>query len=269
MLIKLLKYEFKATGRIFLPLYLALIVISFIQRLFLQFNIGSMGDVVVNILSLIVPSMFGAIIIAICVVTFVMIIQRFYKNLLGREGYLMFTLPVSVSKLIWSKLIVVMVWTALSVLVGIISFMIVVFNINDIGLVFSEFSRAFSLMFSEGFGLTALICFLIVVVSCVSEVLSIYLSMAIGQLSGKHKGLCSVGAYIGLSIIVNNIVMAIIFGAGNSALGKSILVNVFQPMSEMQAINSVMIILLAFFVIQSAVYFLLTKYLLTKKLNLE
>jgi hypothetical protein len=41
MLKKLLKYEFQATGRIFLPLYGALIVVAFIQRLFLAFNLTS------------------------------------------------------------------------------------------------------------------------------------------------------------------------------------------------------------------------------------
>ena len=55
MLRKLIKYEFKATGRIFFPLYLALIIIAFIQRLFFQFNIENMGSIVINILSLIVP----------------------------------------------------------------------------------------------------------------------------------------------------------------------------------------------------------------------
>ena len=50
MLRKLIKYEFKATGRIFFPLYLALIIIAFIQRLFFQFNIENMGSIVINIL---------------------------------------------------------------------------------------------------------------------------------------------------------------------------------------------------------------------------
>ena len=38
MLKKLLKYEFIATGRIFLPLYGALLIVAFIQRLFLNLN---------------------------------------------------------------------------------------------------------------------------------------------------------------------------------------------------------------------------------------
>ena len=107
-----------------------------------------MGSIVINILSLIVPSLFGAIVMAICVVTFIMTIQRFYKNMLGREGYLMFTLPVSVSKLIWSKLIVVMVWIILSVIVGSVAFMIVIFNFNDLKLLFSEFGNMMSQIFS-------------------------------------------------------------------------------------------------------------------------
>ena len=41
-------------------------------------------------------------------------VYRFYKNLMTDEGYLMFTLPVSRSQLIWSKLIVSMAWGILS-----------------------------------------------------------------------------------------------------------------------------------------------------------
>ena len=38
------------------------------------------------------------------------LIQRFYKNLLRDEGYLMLTLPASVHQQVWSKLIVSSVW---------------------------------------------------------------------------------------------------------------------------------------------------------------
>lgn len=43
------------------------------------------------------------------VVTAVILIQRFYKNLLGSEGYLMFTLPVTVSQHLFSKTIIAVV----------------------------------------------------------------------------------------------------------------------------------------------------------------
>ena len=60
--------------------------------------------------------------------------------------------PVSVSKLIWSKLIVVMVWIILSVIVGSVAFMIVIFNFNDLKLLFSEFGNMMSQIFSGGIG---------------------------------------------------------------------------------------------------------------------
>lgn len=271
MLRKLIKYEFKATGRIFFPLYLALIIIAFIQRLFFQFNIENMGSIVINILSLIVPSLFGAIVMAICVVTFVMTIQRFYKNMLGREGYLMFTLPVSVSKLIWSKLIVVMVWIILSVIVGSVAFMIVIFNFNDLKLLFSEFGNMMSQIFSGGIGFISIMIegILLVLAACASEVLSIYLCMAIGQLSDKHKGLCAVGAYIGISIIVGNVVFAIIAGADSTPFVLNLVERFLMPMDPIQAMNVTLIAMLLFCLIEATVYFLVTKYLLTKKLNLE
>ena len=138
MLRKLMQYEFTATGRIFLPLYGALIVVAFIQRLFLNFNIGNMENLSLGILASSVPMLFLILLVAVFVTSFIMMIIRFYKNLLTSEGYLMFTLPVSVSKLIWSKLIVIVIWMILSVIVGVIACLILVMSISDsAGLIYS------------------------------------------------------------------------------------------------------------------------------------
>lgn len=48
--------------------------------------------------------LFFALCVAIVVLTAMIIIQRFNKNLIGDEGYLMFTLPVSHVQLLTSKL---------------------------------------------------------------------------------------------------------------------------------------------------------------------
>lgn len=269
MLKKLLKYEFQATGRIFLPLYGALIVVAFIQRLFLAFNLNSLDSLALNILTAMVPTIFGALIMAICVVTFIMMMQRFYKNLLGREGYLMFTLPVSVSKLIWSKLIVIVVWSILSVLIGILSFFIVFLQAVDFTLIMSEFGELLKQLHINHFMLSAVETVVLILAVGISEVLSIYLSMAIGQLSNKHKVLSAVGAYIGISILVNNVVMAVVISAGNSPLGDTLFRTLFSGLNEVQTVNVGLMIIILFFVIQAVVYFLITKHLLTKKLNLE
>ena len=72
--------------------------------------------------------------------------------------------------------------------------------------------------------------------------------MAIGQLSNKHKVLSAVGAYIGISILVNNVVMAVVISAGNSPLGDTLFRTLFSGLNEVQTVNvGLMIIILLLF----------------------
>ena len=57
--------------------------------------------------------LYMGVMMAAFVVTAVILIQRFYKNLLGSEGYLMFTLPVTVTQHLLSKTIIAVVMIAL------------------------------------------------------------------------------------------------------------------------------------------------------------
>lgn len=269
MLKKLMKYEFIATGRIFLPLYGALIVVAFLQKLFFDFNFGNMRNISLNILVGAIPVLFTTLIVAVIVTTFIMMIMRFYKNLLSSEGYLMFTLPVSVSKLIWSKLIVIFVWTILSGIVGMFAFCIIFLNISDFAAIFSEMGRFFVEM-SKQRAWPVMIEFIVLMIAiAVSFILSVYLSMAVGQLSDKHKILCSVGAYIGLNIVINNIVLAVFVGIANGPVGEMIYRGILENLSEMQAFHLVMIGFILLYVVLCAIYFIATKIILTKKLNLE
>ncbi len=61
------------------------------------------------------------LIVGIFVITLIVILQRFYKNLVKEEGYLMFTLPVKPWELITSKLIASVIWTFVSTIVVMIS----------------------------------------------------------------------------------------------------------------------------------------------------
>ena len=94
MLTKLLKHEFRATARIMGPLYLVLLAVA------LGFNFSARlmdtSNVVLNILAALVILAYVAAIIGVFIVAFILMLQRFYKNLLGDEGYIMFTLPASV-----------------------------------------------------------------------------------------------------------------------------------------------------------------------------
>ena len=121
MLTKLLKYEFKATARTYGAIYLALLAaagligISFRTEDFAVYRYAfGIGTTVYSLLAM-----------ALVVVTIVTVIQRFTKNLLGREGYLMHTLPVTESQLVASKLLSSAVWLLASAVVGVVSLVII------------------------------------------------------------------------------------------------------------------------------------------------
>ena len=92
MLAKLLKYDFKAMFKIFLPLWGVLLVVSGVNRLISGSPLAEGGGM--GIFTSLLGVMYVLLIMAVMVVTTVIIIARFYQGLLKDEGYLMFTIPV-------------------------------------------------------------------------------------------------------------------------------------------------------------------------------
>ena len=141
MLGKLLKYELKATSRVFIPLYIAILVVSIVNGLSLNLEIFNIQGLATIILMCLFISLF--------VITIVVTIQRFNKNLLKDEGYLMFTLPVSSKYLVLSKYLTSLIWTFLSFIVALLSFTII-FTIATYGdFNYSYFINEFNLLFSN------------------------------------------------------------------------------------------------------------------------
>ena len=111
MLGKLMKHEFRATARIMLPVMGAMVALALLANLSIRGLAGNLSDVpMLRILFVLIIIFFGVAVVATAVMSLVIMVSRFYRNLLKDEGYLMFTLPVSVHELIWSKLIVSLVW---------------------------------------------------------------------------------------------------------------------------------------------------------------
>ena len=132
MLGKLMKYEFKATSRMLLPINGAMLLFALINRLFMELNFFQTGNMAISALATVMAVMYVMVIIAAFVITLIVIIQRFYKNLLTDEGYLMFTLPVKAHSHITSKGIVAFVWYLASFVVCALSIFILVVDQNVI-----------------------------------------------------------------------------------------------------------------------------------------
>ena len=104
--------------------YIPWLIIAIMLGLVIRFD-GKNYSEMVGLFSGIIAILYVVAIIAIIIVTLVMIVDRYSKNLLGKEGYLMFTLPVTTGEHIWNKTISAALWTLFSYIVGILSFLLI------------------------------------------------------------------------------------------------------------------------------------------------
>ena len=148
MLRKLLKHEFRATGRIMLPVIGILLATSVAANLSMRYLLDN-DAWFLSMLGILLLTAFGFAIGGVFIVSFILMIQRFYKNLLQDEGYVMLTLPVSIHQHIWSKLIVSSVWFIVTALAVILACCITAFDLTVVkeilrgmGELFQEIGRA-------------------------------------------------------------------------------------------------------------------------------
>lgn len=276
MLAKLTKYEFRATGRMLGILYAALIIISVVTRIEFAIESATHGGMSMMFPTVIVMMLYVGAIVAIGVLTLILIIQRFYKNLLQNEGYLMHTLPVKMWQHIASKLIVSVAWCFISMIVIFASFMI----IGSIGINFGDFITIFTNISFRGHGdllangiALMFEMFILMIAGAASAILQIYIAMAIGQLTDNHKLLCSFGAYVGINIVIQIIVgifSSILSSGSSSYMLTGILGFVSSSnMGSMTQMHVAMWSLIGLYVVKAVLFFAGTNYLMKNKLNLE
>jgi hypothetical protein len=109
MLIKLIKHDLIATKHEFFGIYLGYLLLCIVAP-FLVRN----GPEWLQVLSVFAVA---GVLIAIIVITLLAIIRLFQKRLYSHEGYLTWTLPVSVKLNLLSKVIVGVIWNVASFLV--------------------------------------------------------------------------------------------------------------------------------------------------------
>jgi hypothetical protein len=261
MLSKLFKHEMKATSRLLLPLFLVLIVLTVMDRIVLNLDIFTGA---LSVIPGFVTFIYIVALIAIVVVTFVIIILRFYKNLMTDEGYLMFTLPVKSHQLINSKLIASIIWTVASFVAVIASLLAVFATSERLDMIREGFDWFVNELKSEfgTFGIVLVIeMVVLIIVSILNNILQIYASVALGQLFSGHKVLGSFAAYIGLNIATQTVSTILL------VIASLIFKTSFEEMNALpQIIFPVMLIIILAF---NTAYYWVTNYIFKKKLNLE
>ena len=245
-MLKLLKYEWKACARACLPLYGAIILVALINHLLYS---EAVPELLFGIPAAIMSMLYVVIFAAVFVATAVILVQRFYKSLLGGEGYLMF-----------SKAIIAVAMCFLSCLVAFLSILLLSHGINPA--TFSFFDPAAVPYVLEGL--------LWLVLCAFAAVLFIYLCIALGHLAKKHRLLMAFVWYFVLSTAVQIIGMLVLMAGGN-AVSESMVRSIGQFWASMGsgAVHFVVLILCLVSAAAAAVCFAGTRYILTHKLNLE
>ena len=281
MLKQLLKYEFKATKSLYFGLYLALALLSVVLGVSFRQENAWADNTNFGRLEVILMVLYLSVIFAIAVLCFVSTVQRFYKNLLGREGYLMHTLPVTETQLILSKLITSMVWVLCSGLVGIVCITgmvsIGVLDAEVLGTVNWDWGMLYGELGAK-FWLVIFWTILINLARLADLILCVYAACMIAHPFRKYGMVSGILAFIGLNVVENQI---------DKLLGTNLFVDItdrvadvdvtgvtygMTPMQTMTTAFGAGSGYLFCFVVTSAfaaAYFCLTRWLMKHKLNLE
>lgn len=285
MLGKLIKHDFISTRKVFISTSILLVAITLFGSLSLGTHLLQRQAMMPLSLSLLV--IYILMILSINTITTLYLVVYFYRNLFSPQGYLSFTLPVSPWSLLHAKIIVGTLWhilitilvtgSALAMVISTIgyqefaNFMQQLFYSQTITTLDGELSTITSSVSVFNFLGYTPIQFVIIVVafflsSCIYSVSMGYASVTLGQLYSKHKVAGIVVAYIALQIItqiITSIVSIIIMFQTMlhpSTYDDMLFARMYKPFFP-----TLIFIYVAF----SFVYYIVSGYIMNRKLNLS
>lgn len=266
MLGTLMKYEFQSVARILLPLYGAWFIASIL--------LGFSGDAASEFAAIVATGsaiFYVVIFVAAIVMTVIILIQRFYKNLLGNEGYCMFALPVSTGRHIFNKISSAAIWTVLGIIVACLTALVVAIVAEGPEL-FNDSWVFFDIAFSElkdfHVIITIVEVFLLALLTCGETAAKIYAAISIGHQIQNHRILGAFGAYIIIAIL-EGILASILAKIADMTGIFLVYGNLMKNLSGF-ALFQVDVLLFALAAgALMAIYWFITWYLLKNRLNLE
>lgn len=276
MLKKLYKYDWKSVSMLLFILHAVLIVYTLVGRIGISLIKGSESFQTLEISYLwgIVGTFyilgFALFIFAIIVATVVYLSIRIQKNLFSDEGYLTHTLPVTPSQLLWSKIFIIWTWS-------IIDFICVTFSIFTLisyKETLPEILKGTSTFFGTllgSFGFTNWLEESLTLLAGLTQYFGFYtmlllFAMCLGNLFKSHKILGTILSFFGLNIVlgfINTMVTLIVPGL-SPFMQENITPDTISVYS-----SRLMIFTLTWNILFSIIFFIGSRYILTKKLNLE
>lgn len=260
---KLLKYEFKSIGKWYFALNGGIIAIaallSFVIKVLASENTSeSSFNFTSQLIPLTLILVFGALIAGSLLATLLIIINRFNKNIFGREGYLTMTLPVSEHHLILSKLLSSFIWSVFNFLIlGVATAILVLPQVqkNQLSTMLAEIGKSAPQYFH-----LIIYAFVYFILSTIAGILSIYLAISVGQLFSNRRGLKAFVAYFAIQILLSIIFTLVnthLLGMDPSNTELDITSNYYFLVSSLEML------------VQILIYYVGTHVIIKHKLNLQ
>lgn len=269
MVKKLFKHEFFAYMRIMLPVWAILLCVAVVDRVIQFFEVDSSIYYIVFGMSVFV---FVTAVFVSLLLAEIFAVVRFYRHLFMGEGYLSFTLPVTPTQHILVKLVTAVVFETATLLVSLLATWIVISGdvANAVGKAIGWLFRFSVEQWGVHVPLYIVEFLLMMMISTVSTMLLFYMCITIGQTFRKNRVLAAVGVYFVYYLITQVIstMLSVIFSLLTlTPWFEEFLTNLEEHMLgtlHVMFIGSTVLTL-----IMGAVYFLVSRHIITKRLNLE
>ena len=284
MLGKLMKYDLRSGIRTFALIWIGLAALAAINGLTLRITFdGDIQSKLARFIVTVLPMvLLVALYVAMGIFMLVFIINRFYKGLLGDEGYLMFTLPVSVSEHIGSKLLTSMIFQIGSFAVAVLSggLLLAVLapaNLREITAAvqdMTDYLAGYPLPAGTGWLIAEFAVYMLI--GAAVTILQIYTAISIGHLAKKNRGWFALLAYVGISIafsIIMNGCMSLLLQSDafpNGLLNwEFYLDDTGWHVQGVGMMASALGIYIGLALLEGTGFFFATRAILSKRLNLE
>ena len=276
MVKKLFKYEWISARRFLVPLSLVLIGLAVVGRLTYLIDAETIS---VKALSLLVGLAQGLVttfnvlaIGALFLISQIMLVVRFYRNIVGQEGYLTMTLPVTPGTHIFVKTVFSVLVSVWNVLLSVCSLCILGIGTEVENDILAGISQITDVVIEKAgtvnFALYIAELVLLGVVALFFQFSLFYACIAVGQQMKKHRVLGALLSYAVwyvftqiISVITTVVVM--IFEEQLDAFLDVIALN------PVPWLHGILVVLIVFNAALALVFYLVSRFMLTKKLNLE
>ncbi|MEE0655509.1 MAG: hypothetical protein UCO29_02315 [Blautia hansenii] len=276
MLRKLYKYDLKSVSLLLVILHAVLLVYTVIGRIGIfiaeraQAFVSPEASRLWGIAGAFYIVGFILFILAIVIATVVYLAVRIQKNLFSDEGYLTHTLPVKPSQLLWSKVFVIWTWSVIDFICVVISVFTLITYKDTLPEILKGASTFFGTLFGS-FGFTNWLEEVITLLAGLSQYFGFYpllllFAMCLGNLFKSHKIMGTLLSFFGLNIVLSFLSTMITFII--PGLSPFMQANLTQDNLSVYS-GRLMIFTLVWNILFSAIFFVGSRYILTKKLNLD